>query len=111
MKPLVGALASFLTLAVLPATLARGQIAPGAQELAAYQGLHAAAAKADVPEIKRLAGAGADLNVRDGQGRAPVMVAAHNKDMATARALIAAGADLNLLDNQAYDVLTIAAVL
>jgi ankyrin repeat protein len=87
------------------------QTAPGASELAAYQGLHAAAASGDIPEIRRLAAAGADLDARDRQGRTPLMVAAFQRDHAAARALIEAGADVNALENSQYDLLTIAGVL
>lgn len=87
------------------------QTPPSAQEIAAYSGLHAAAAKGDATEIKRLAAAGGDINARDGHGRTPLMVAAFQRHLAAARTLIEAGADLNLLENQAYDVITIASVL
>jgi ankyrin repeat protein len=87
------------------------QMPPSQQEIAAYGGLHAAAAKGDATEIKRLAATGASLNARDGQGRTPLMVAAFQRHIPAARALIEAGADLNLLEHQAYDVITIASVL
>ena len=86
------------------------QVPPSAQAVAAYSGLHAAAAKGDAAEIARLAAAGANPDARDGHGRTPLMVAAHLRRMDAARALIAAKADLNALDRQAYDVVTIAAV-
>jgi ankyrin repeat protein len=86
------------------------QTAPGKDELAGYQGLHAAAAKGDVAAIGRLVSGGADLNAQDGNGRTPLMVAAHLRHHAAARALIKAGANVNALDKQQYDTLTIAAV-
>jgi uncharacterized protein len=86
------------------------QVPPSATEIAAYTGLHAAAAKGDAAEIARLAGSGADINARDSHGRTPLMVAAHGRHVAAAKALIDAKADLNLLDAQVYDVITIAAV-
>jgi ankyrin repeat protein len=108
-------IARFLTAVFLGGVLLAGvtqaQIAPTPGEVAAYAGLHAAAAKGDATEIRRLAGAGADLNARDGHGRTPLMVAAHRRQIAVAKALIEAKADLNLLDAQAYDVITIAAVI
>jgi ankyrin repeat protein len=108
-------IARFLTAVFLGGVLVTGvtqaQIAPTPGEVAAYAGLHAAAAKGDATEIRRLAGAGADLNARDGHGRTPLMVAAHRRQIAVAKALIEAKADLNLLDAQAYDVITIAAVI
>jgi ankyrin repeat protein len=86
------------------------QLAPSARELAAYDGLHDAAAKGDSAAVERLAAAGADLNARDGHGRTALMVAAHAGAHGAAQALIAAGADLNVLEHDRYDVLTIAAV-
>ena len=87
------------------------QVPPSAVEIAAYGGLHAAAAKGDTVEIDRLVQAGADLEARDGNGRTPLMVAAFRRDDAAAKVLIDAGANLNALDHQSYDVITIAAVL
>ena len=84
---------------------------PSQAEIAAYEGLHAAAASGSVVEIDRLVKQGADLNARDGNGRTPMMVAAFRQDDAAVRALIEAGANLNALDHQSYDVITIAAVL
>lgn len=103
-----GFAASLLALSLGSQPLA--QIPPSAAEIAAYTGLHAAAAKGDAAGIVRLAGSGADVNVRDRHGRTPLMVAAHGRHVAAAKALIDAKADLNLLDAQAYDVITIAAV-
>ena len=87
------------------------QTAPGAGELAAYRGLHGAAAKGDAAAIIRLARAGADLEARDGHGRTPLMIAGYRRDRDAARALIDAGADVNALEGDRYDLLTIAAVL
>ena len=89
----------------------RAQVPPAQRDLAAYAGLHAAAAKGDAAAIKQLAAGGGNLNARDGHGRTPLMVAAFQRQHAAARALIEAGADLNVLESQAYDVITIAAVL
>jgi len=108
--PTLGLVAGVLASLLLPAST-NAQTPPTAQEIAAYTGLHAAAAKADAGEIARLAKAGDNLEARDAHGRTPLMVAAFRRDVATARSLIAAGADLNALDRQAYDVITIAAVL
>jgi uncharacterized protein len=94
-----------------PAADARAQVPPTQRDLAAYTGLHAAAAKGDAAAIRQLAAGGGNLNARDGHGRTPLMVAAFQRQHAAARALIEAGADLNALDSQAYDVITIAAVL
>jgi hypothetical protein len=108
--PTLALIAGILASPLLPASTA-AQTAPTAQEIAAYTGLHAAAAKGDAGEIARLAKAGANLEARDAHGRTPLMVTAFRRDVAAARALIAAGADLNALESQAYDVITIAAVL
>ena len=87
------------------------QLAPTPAEIAAYEGLHAAAASGSVVEIDRLVQSGAAINARDGNGRTPMMVAAFRQDHAAVKALIEAGANVNALDNQSYDVVTIAAVL
>ena len=87
------------------------QMAPTPAEIAAYEGLHAAAASGSVVEIDRLVKQDAALDARDGNGRTPMMVAAFRQDDAAVKALIEAGADVNALDNQSYDVVTIAAVL
>ena len=86
------------------------QTPPSADEIANFSGLHAAATTGDIAAIRRLVAGGADINARQGNGRTPVMIAAHRRDLATARALIAAKADLNLLDDERYDVITIAGV-
>jgi ankyrin repeat protein len=104
-------LVTCLALLLVGAEPPHAQVPPGERELAAYAGLHAAAAKGDAAAILRLASAGSNLNARDAHGRTPLMVAAFQRQHAAARALIEAGADLNALDSQAYDVITIAAVL
>lgn len=95
----------------LTACPALAQMPPSAGEIAAYEGLHAAAAGGRASAIEDLVKAGGDVNARDANGRTPLMVAAFRRDDAAAKALIDAGADLNALDNQSYDVITIAAVL
>jgi len=89
---------------------AAAQLAPSAAQVAAYQGLHAAAVKGDVALIGRLAAAGADLNARDGYGRTPVHVATFAKQREAIRALARAGANIDLLENDRYDAVTIASV-
>ena len=73
MKPwnLVFALAAALACG----TPAQAQVPPTAAETAAYQGLHAAAARGDVPRLTQLIAARADVNARDGYGRTPLHVA------------------------------------
>ena len=68
----------------------QAQIPPTTGEIAAYTGLHAAAASGDVAEIERVFKAGADIEARDSFGRTPLMIAAYRKDLAAARALIQA---------------------
>ncbi|MEO8020513.1 ankyrin repeat domain-containing protein [Polaromonas sp.] len=88
---------------------AAAQTAPGAQEIAAYQGLHAAAHTGDVKRIEKLA-LGKALNTRDGNGRTPIHVAAFARQREAIRVLVKAGADINLLDKDRYDAVTIASV-
>ncbi len=87
------------------------QIAPSGPELAAYDGLHAAAASGDIAKIRALAVSGADLNGRDGRGRTPLMVAAYGRHHDAIAALTELGADVEALDDQRYDVITIAGVI
>ncbi|MBL9048879.1 MAG: ankyrin repeat domain-containing protein [Tabrizicola sp.] len=89
---------------------ALAQTAPTAAEIAAYDGLHRAAAEGDAAEIQRLAAAGADLEARDRVGRTAVHVAAFVSSEAALSALAGAGADMNALDGEDYDAVTIAAV-
>jgi uncharacterized protein len=89
---------------------AAAQVAPSAAELAAYTGLHAAAAKGNAAAIERLVKSGAALEARDANKRTPLHVAIFAHQAAAARALLKAGADANALDAQRYDIVTIAAV-
>ena len=86
------------------------QTAPSAEEIAAYGGLHAAAAKGNAPLIERWVRAGANPNSRDSNRRTPLMVAVYARHTAAAEALIKAGANVNAFDKARYDALTIAAV-
>lgn len=88
----------------------RAQTTPSATEIAAYSGLHAAAARGDAVEIARLVGTKANIEARDGHGRTPVIVAAHFGHRDALKALAKAGANLNAKDSRAYDIVTIAAV-
>jgi ankyrin repeat protein len=89
---------------------AQAQVPPTDAQLAAYAGLHAAAAKGDAEQIARLVSAGSDLNARDGYRRTPLHVAAFRAQHAAMRALVKAGADPNALEADRYDIVTIAAV-
>lgn len=105
-----------ILLAALAGTLAAAsgaasaQVGPTADEIARYQGLHAAAARGDVARIEQLAAARVDLDARDGHGRTAVHVAAFAGQRGALQALAKAGAKLELLENDRYDALTIAAV-
>jgi ankyrin repeat protein len=89
---------------------AQAQMAPSAAEAARYTGLHAAAHKGDLVQLKKLLTSGASVNARDKFGRTPVHVATFAKHPEIIRALALAGANLELLENDRYDAVTIAAV-
>ena len=93
-----------------PAATARAQTPPSASEIAAYKGLHAAAAKGDVAEVAALIQQKVDLNARDGHGRTALHIAAHGSHQDVIRELAKAGADMKAMDSQRYDIITIAAV-
>ncbi|RYF70916.1 MAG: ankyrin repeat domain-containing protein [Comamonadaceae bacterium] len=102
---------AFALLATLVCTApAVAQVPPTAAETSAYQGLHAAAARGDMPALTKLIATRADLNARDGYGRTPLHVATYARQAPAIRALGKAGADLNALENDRYDAVTIAAV-
>ncbi|MFT4096325.1 MAG: ankyrin repeat domain-containing protein [Rhodoblastus sp.] len=88
---------------------ATGQTPPTQSELSAYTGLHAAAARGSVDDVRRLATAGG-LDARDANGRTPLHVSAFQRRPEIATLLIVAGASTALLDRQRYDAVTIASV-
>ncbi len=92
------------------AATAAAQVPPSPGEIAAYQGLHAAAQRGDVTQIKRLLKAGAAIDATDGAGRTALHVATFARQGAAVRALIEAGANHAKLENGRYDAVTIAAV-
>ena len=92
---------------------AGAQVPPTASEIAAYRGLHAAAARGDVAALQRLLAGRPDantLNARDPHGRTPLHVATFARQREAVRLLAQAGAALDLLENDRYDAVTIAAV-
>ncbi len=99
-----------LAAALACATTAQAQVPPTAAETAAYQGLHAAAARGDTPTLHKLIAAKGDLNARDAYGRTPLHVATYARQAEAIRVLSKAGANLDLLENDRYDAVTIAAV-
>jgi ankyrin repeat protein len=89
---------------------APGQVAPTPGEIAAYNGLHAAAHRGDVTTIVRLAATRSALRQVDGHGRTPLHVATFARQREAVKALLASGADPGALDKDRYDAVTIAAV-
>jgi ankyrin repeat protein len=94
----------------LSASSVLAQVAPTASEAAQYKGLHAAAHRGDVAELKKLLAVRATLELRDRHGRTPLHVATFASQRAAIRILANAGADLGALENDRYDAVTIAAV-
>ncbi len=97
-------------LALLAALPAFAQVAPTEAELHGYRGLHAAAARGDVVDIKKRVAAGEDKEAVDSRRRTPLHVAVYGKQHDAARALIRLGADPNRFEIDRYDIITIAAV-
>ena len=89
---------------------AAAQVAPAAAEAQAYQGLHRAAWRGDLPQLKALIAGGADLEARDAMGRTPLHVATYARQPEAIGVLAKAGARLDALENDRYDAVTIAAV-
>jgi ankyrin repeat protein len=99
-----------LALALLLPASTSAQTPPSNAEYAAYTGLHRAASRGDVEEIRTLLTAGANPNQRDAAGRTPLHVAAFRSQYEALRALVAGGGDIDAQENDRYDVITIAAV-
>ena len=55
--------------------------------------------RGDREAIPKLLQEGADINVRDAQGRTPVMIATYQHNTKMVRELLQAGADINIRDN------------
>jgi uncharacterized protein len=86
------------------------QVPPTASEIAAYQGLHRAAASGDLATLNAVLVTTSDLEARDNRGRTALHVAAHASAYDKVRTLVSAGANVRALDSQRYDIITIAAV-
>jgi uncharacterized protein len=86
------------------------QVPPSPETLAAYSGLHAAAAKGDIAAIEGAVRNGAALDATDPQQRTPLHVAIYTGQHEAVRALLRLGADPNRLEFGRYDIVTIAAV-
>jgi len=99
-----------LGIALLAAAPAVAQVAPSAQQAAAYTGVFAAAHNGNTALLRALLDKRPALDARDAQSRTPLHVATHARQREAIRMLAAAGADLNALDYQRYDPVTIAAV-
>jgi hypothetical protein len=102
-------LAAYLALvAIAPA--AQAQVAPSATEVARYSGLHAAAHRGELAQVKKLLASGAPVDARDPYGRTSLHVATFARQREVIKALAQAGANLGLLENDRYDAVTIASV-
>ncbi len=106
----IGAVALVIALQGLLPAAAVAQVPPTPTELAAYTGLHAAAAKGDLAAIEKQALVAAAREVRDSQGRTPLHVATFARQAEAVRALVRLGADTAALENGRYDAVTIASV-
>ncbi len=89
---------------------AAAQTPPSAEERAAYSGLLGVTSSRMHNEIRQLLVNGLDPNIRDGHGRTPYLVAAHNGDMQAMEILAQGGADVRAKDSRNYDAITILAV-
>ena len=98
-----------LALLLAPAP-ALAQVPPSKAEIAAYTGLHAAAAKGDTADLEKLVKAGAALEARDGHQRTPLHVAAHLKRTEAAALLIVNSERLNFVDNPDHAKLLLARI-
>lgn len=99
-----------LALATAFAGAARAQVPPSPSEVAAYQGLHAAAQRGDLAAIARLLQSGAAIDATDGAGRTPLHVATFARQREAVQALLKAGANHGALEHGRYDAVTIASV-
>jgi len=89
---------------------AAAQVAPSSSEVAQYTGILAAAHNGDSDELNVLLKSDIDLEIRDSNGRTPLLVAVFASNDDIVQLLAQAGADMNALDRSVYDGVTIAAV-
>jgi ankyrin repeat protein len=101
--------AAYMVLAAI-APAAKAQVAPSATEVARYSGLHAAAHRGELAQVRKLLAGGALVDTRDPYGRTALHVATFARQREVIRALAQAGANLGLLENDRYDAVTIASV-
>ena len=85
---------------LIPALPAGAQTPPSPMEVAAYTGLHKAAASGNATDIHKYAKDKAALAAIDSNGRTPLHVAAFLKRREAIILLIKAGANTGALDNQ-----------
>lgn len=85
-----------MVLAVVATAVLPGVSAANAQEDKAM--LIEAVTGKDLPRIREIISAGAELEARDPQGRTALLLATHANAVEIAKALIAAGADVNAKD-------------
>jgi len=95
---------------VVASCTATAQSAPSVSEISSYQGLLRAAHIGEAELVSQLIKAGEDLEVRDGAGRTPLIVAAFASHDHIVEILANAGADMDAMEFRAYDIVTIAAV-
>ena len=110
MRPILTFIAATALVSAIAPSSASAQVAPTASEAAAYAGLHAAAHRGDMAELRKRLAAGANLEQRDVHGRTPLHVATFARQRDAVRALAKAGANLGALESDRYDAITIAAV-
>jgi hypothetical protein len=91
--------------------LALAAAAAVALQGSADRDLLAAAARGDAAVLRSLAGAGRNLNARDGEGRPALVLATRSRHPDAVRALLQAGADPNAADRSAWSSLHEAAEL
>jgi ankyrin repeat protein len=79
------------------------------EEISMPESILDAAAAGDVERVRTLLAAGADCNVRNGDGATALMLAAHAGNLEMVRTLVDAGADVNAVDERGWGPLMKAA--